>query len=135
MLASRRQAIFQTLSFGAFALTGHKALAIPAEKSGRLVLVFLRGAYDGLSMLVPHGDSRYAQIRPNIGIPKPDGTPKTSLLLDDTFGLHPACSTLLPLWQQGVLAAIPSAGSPDATRSHFDAQNQWETGKPGSSSP
>ena len=135
MLASRRQAIFQTLSFGAFALTGHKALAISAEKSGRLVLVFLRGAYDGLSMLVPHGDSRYAQIRPNIGIPKPDGTPKTALLLDDTFGLHPACSTLLPLWQQGVLAAIPCAGSPDATRSHFDAQYHWETGKPGSSSP
>jgi uncharacterized protein (DUF1501 family) len=86
-------------------------------------------------MLVPHGDPHYALIRPNISIPKPDGTAQTALKLDDLFGLHPACASLLPLWQQGVLAAIPCAGSPDSSRSHFDAQYHWETGKPGSSSP
>ena len=135
ILSNRRQAIFQTLRMGAFALPAISALADAPSTSGRMVLVFLRGAYDGLSMLVPHGDDRYLQIRPNIGIPKPDGSQKTALALDATFGLHPACAALLPLWQQGVLAAIPCAGSPDASRSHFDAQYHWETGKPGSSSP
>lgn len=135
MLKSRREVILQSISMGAFALFGVQANANENNQSGRLVLVFLRGAYDGLSMLVPHGDPHYALLRPTIGIAKPDGTPKTALKLDDTFGLHPACAALLPLWQQGVLAAIPCAGSPDTTRSHFDAQYHWETGKPGSSSP
>ncbi len=135
MNPTRRHAILKTLSVGAFALNGFNTTASAQQTNGRLVLVFLRGAYDGLSMLVPHGDPRYSQLRPNIGIAKPDGTLKTSLTLDDTFGLHPACAALLPLWQQGVLAAIPCAGSPDGTRSHFDAQYHWETGKPGSSSP
>lgn len=133
MLQTRRQAILRTLSVGAFALKGFESFATNSDSKGRLVLVFLRGAYDGLSMLVPHGDPRYSQIRPNIALAKPDGSLKTALTLDDTFGLHPACASLLPLWQQGVLAAIPCAGSPDATRSHFDAQYHWETGKPGSS--
>ena len=138
MRLNRRQAIFQTLRMGAFslpAISAIPALADAPSQSGRMVLVFLRGAYDGLSMLVPHGDARYYQLRPSIAIPKPDGTLKTALTLDDTFGLHPACAGLLPLWQQGVLAAIPCAGSPDTSRSHFDAQYHWETGKPGSSSP
>jgi uncharacterized protein (DUF1501 family) len=135
MNPTRRQAILNTLSVGAFALNGLHVSASAQQTNGRLVLVFLRGAYDGLSMLVPYGDPRYALLRPNIGIAKPDGTAKTALALDNTFGLHPACAPLLPLWQQGILAAIPCAGSPDGTRSHFDAQYHWETGKPGSSSP
>lgn len=134
-MLNRRQAVLKTLSMGAFALPAASVLAEASAKSGRMVLVFLRGAYDGLSMLAPHGDAMYAQIRPNIAIPKPDGTLKTALALDTTFGLHPACAGLLPLWQQGVLAAIPCAGSPDSSRSHFDAQYHWETGKPGASSP
>ena len=134
-MKTRRQAILQTLSAGAFALHGLNTSATPQEPKGRMVLVFLRGAYDGLSMLVPHADPRYLQIRPNIAIASPDGTVNSALRLDDQFGLHPACASLLPLWQQGVLAAIPCAGSPDSTRSHFDAQYHWETGKPGLSSP
>ncbi len=59
---------------------------------------------------------------------------QTTLKLDDTFGLHPAMAALWPLWQQGVLGVVPCAGSPDATRSHFDAQHHWETGVPGKSS-
>ena len=134
-MLNRRQAVLKTLSMGAFALPASSLMAEASAKSGRMVLVFLRGAYDGLSMLPPHGDAMYSQIRPNIAIPKPDGTLKTALALDTTFGLHPACAALLPLWQQGVLAAIPCAGSPDSSRSHFDAQYHWETGKPGVSSP
>ena len=101
---------------------------------GRLVLVFLRGAYDGLSAWVPYGDPHYYAVRPNIAIPKPDGTNQTALALDTNFGLHPAMAALLPLWKEGVLGVVPAAGSPDATRSHFDAQHHWETGVPGKSS-
>ena len=101
------------------------------DAQGRLVVVFLRGAYDGLSAFVPHGDSSYYRLRPNIAIPAPDGTAQTTVNLDDRFGLHPAMTALLPLWQQGVIGVVPAAGSPDATRSHFDAQLHWETGMPG----
>lgn len=101
---------------------------------GRLVVVFLRGAYDGLSALVPHGDDHYYTLRPSIAIPRPDGTPQSAIALDATFGLHPALAPLLPLWHSGVLGVIPAAGSPDPTRSHFDAQHHWETGIPGKSS-
>jgi len=100
----------------------------------RLIVVFLRGAYDGLSALVPHGDANYYALRPSIAIAAPDGSAQTTLKLDATFGLHPALAGLLPLWQQGVLCAIPCAGSPDPTRSHFDAQHHWELGVPGKSS-
>ena len=136
MQQQRRLTLKAAMSLGAFACSlpylGAQTLSkAETQSSGRLVLVFLRGAYDGLSMLVPHGDPNYAVIRPNISIPKPDGTALTALKLDDVFGLHPSCASLLPLWQQGVLAAIPCAGSPDSSRSHFDAQYHWETGKPG----
>ena len=105
-----------------------------ASGGGRLVVVFLRGAYDGLSAFVPHGDPNYYALRPNIAIPKPDGTSQAALALDANFGLHPAMAALLPLWKEGVLGVVPAAGSPDATRSHFDAQHHWETGVPGKSS-
>ena len=130
---SRRQQL-QWLLGSSLAWATPWALAQPNASQGRLVLVFLRGAYDGLSALVPHGDTDYYRIRPNIAIPAPDGSASTTLQLDQQFGMHPALAPLMPLWQQGVLAAIPCAGSPDATRSHFDAQHHWETGIPGNSS-
>lgn len=102
-----------------------------ARHAGRLVLVFLRGAYDGLSALVPHGDAQYYALRSSIAIPKPDGTAQTALALDNTFALHPSLAPLMPLWKEGVLGVVPAAGSPDSTRSHFDAQHHWETGIPG----
>jgi uncharacterized protein (DUF1501 family) len=129
-----RRHILVAGGLGGFACGLPPALA-QNQDAGRLVLVFLRGAYDGLSMLVPYGDPHYANIRPNIAIPKPDGSVNTALKLDENFGLHPACAALLPLWQQGLLTAIPCAGSPDTTRSHFDAQYHWETGRPGLSTP
>jgi uncharacterized protein (DUF1501 family) len=100
---------------------------------GRLVVVFLRGACDGLSATVPYADPDYARHRPTIAIPAPDGSAAASIRLDRMFALHPALAPLLPLWQAGVLAFIPAAGSPDPTRSHFEAQNHWETGSPGRS--
>ena len=104
-----------------------------ASADGRLVFVFLRGAYDGLSALVPHGDADYYRLRPTIAVAAPDGSAQTTLALDTTFGLHPSLQPLLPFWKQGVLGAIPAAGSPDPTRSHFDAQHHWEIGVPGKS--
>jgi uncharacterized protein (DUF1501 family) len=102
-------------------------------KNGRLILVFLRGAYDGLSVAVPYADSDYARSRPTIAMAAPDGSLATALKLDSTFALHPALAPLMPLWRSGVLSFIPSAGSPDPTRSHFEAQNHWEIGIPGKS--
>ena len=87
-----------------------------ANADGRLVLVFLRGAYDGLSALVPHGDADYYRLRPTIAVAAPDGSAQTTVALDSTFGLHPSLQPLLPFWKQGVLGAIPAAGSPDPSR-------------------
>ena len=104
-----------------------------ARGDGRLVVVFLRGAVDGLSLFVPWSDPDYTRLRSSIALPAPDGSEQTALKLDARFALHPALAELLPLWQQGRLAVIPAAGSPDPTRSHFDAQYYWETARLGRS--
>lgn len=101
---------------------------------GRLIVVFLRGAYDGLSAFVPYADKDYYAIRPNIAIAAPDGTAQTAIRLDKTFALHPALTPLLPLWQQGVLGFVPAAGLPAPNRSHFDAQYQMEIAQSGKTS-
>ncbi len=131
---SRRSALRAMVSAaGAWAACGAWGQTQRAVGDGRLVVVFLRGAYDGLSALVPHGDSNYYNLRPNIAIARPDGSAQTALALDAQFGLHPVLAPLLPFWKQGVLAALPATGSPATTRSHFDAQHQWEIGIPGKS--
>jgi uncharacterized protein (DUF1501 family) len=126
------------LSAFAWAAGGRRAWAQPvpaagktALDDGRLVVVFLRGACDGLSAFVPYADPDYHAIRPHIALPAPDGTAQTALRLDRTFALHPALSPLLPLWQQGVLGFVPSAGLPAPNRSHFDAQYQMEIARTG----
>ena len=96
----------------------------------RLVIVLLRGAADGLSVVVPHGEEAYYAARPTIAIAKP-GAEDGALALDEHFGLHPALAGLLPLWQEKQLAFVHAAGSPDPTRSHFDAQLFIENGTPG----
>ncbi|NJS36951.1 MAG: DUF1501 domain-containing protein [Brachymonas sp.] len=103
---------------------------IASGKQGRLVVVFLRGAYDGLSALVPYTDKDYYAIRPNIAIAAPDGTRETALRLNDQWALHPAFAPLMPLWQQGVMGVVPCAGLPQPNRSHFDAQYLMEIGLP-----
>lgn len=96
-----------------------------------LVAVFQRFAVDGLNMVVPFGEQRYYDLRPSIAIPKPDGTPKSAIDLDGFFGLHPALAALKPIYDAQHLAIIEAVGSPDPTRSHFDAQDYMESGTPG----
>lgn len=97
-----------------------------AGKNKRLVLIFQRGAADGLNIVVPHGEASYYAMRPSINVPR-----KSVIDLDGFFGLHPSMSALQPLWQQRHLAVVHAAGSPDPTRSHFDAQDFMESGTPG----
>jgi uncharacterized protein (DUF1501 family) len=111
------------LSRAAYA-AGRSALG-PSDRPV-LVCLFQRGAVDGLNMIVPHGDALYYDERPRIAIPRADVVD-----LDGHFGLHPSLATLKPLWDNGSLAAIHAVGSPDATRSHFDAQDYMESGTPG----
>src|SRR5207237_6390078 len=96
----------------------------------RLVVVLLRGAVDGLNVVVPHGDEAYYAARPTAASAGP-GAAEGALPLDGHFGLHPALSGLLPLWQDKQLAFVHAAGSRDPTRSHFDAQLFIENGTPG----
>jgi uncharacterized protein (DUF1501 family) len=97
-----------------------------------LIAIFQRGAVDGLSMVVPHGDPDYYDARGNIAIARPVvGQPDTTLDLDGFFGFHPAMSPLKPLWDARRLAVVHACGSPDTTRSHFDAQDYMESGTPG----
>jgi uncharacterized protein (DUF1501 family) len=91
-----------------------------------LVVIFQRGAADGLNIVVPHAEPQYYAMRPSISIPR-----KSVLDLNGFFGLHPALSAMQPLWRQGHLAIVHAAGSPDTTRSHFDAQDFMESGTPG----
>ena len=95
-------------------------------RNKRLVVIFQRGAADGLNIVVPHAEPQYYAMRPSINIPR-----KSVLDLDGRFGLHPALSVFQPLWQQRHLAIVHAAGSPDTTRSHFDAQDFMESGTPG----
>ena len=92
----------------------------------RMVVIFQRGAADGLNVVVPHAERAYYELRPTIAIPK-----QNVIDLDGFFGLHPAMSAMKPLWDQGHLAIVHAAGSPDPTRSHFDAQDYMESGTPG----
>ena len=125
---SRRHALKALLgATSLWAAPASWAQSDPAH-DGRLVIVLLRGAYDGLSALVPYADPNYYALRPSIAIAPPDGSNQSTLKLDATFGLHPALSALLPLWQQGVLSVVPASGSDTATRSHFDAQRYLEQG-------
>jgi uncharacterized protein (DUF1501 family) len=96
-----------------------------------LVCVFQRGAVDGLSMIVPYFEPWYYRERSRIVIPRPGAGPDAALDLDGRFGLHPRLAPLKPLWDAGHLAVVHAVGSPDATRSHFDAQDFMESGTPG----
>ena len=103
----------------------------PAERKKILVAIFQRGAVDGLNVIVPHGEREYYAQRPTIAVPRPDGNPDSVIDLDGFFGLNPALHSLKPLWDQRQLAIVEAVGSPDPTRSHFDAQDYMESGTPG----
>ena len=106
-----------------------------ADGTGRrkkiLVAIFQRGAVDGLNVVIPFGEQRYYELRPSLAIPKPDGTPNSAVDLDGFFGLHPSLAPLKPMFDARQLAIVDAVGSPDPTRSHFDAQDYMESGTPG----
>ena len=105
-----------------------------AETSGgkkKLVVIFQRGAADGLNVIVPHGEAAYYNMRPTIAIPRPSRGQESCIDLDGFFGMHPSLDPLKPLWDARHLALVHASGSPDITRSHFDAQDYMESGTPG----
>ena len=107
-----------------------RASAEGAAKRKILVAIFQRGAADGLNVVVPFFERRYYETRKAIAIPEP-GKPNGVIDLDGRFGLHPVLQPLKPLWDEGQLAIVEATGSPDPTRSHFDAQEYMESGTPG----
>ena len=120
---------------GALALAGtttipsflvRSVLAETAASPGRLVVIFQRGAADGLNVVVPYREKNYYSMRPSIAIPQ-----KQVIDLDGFFGLHPSLASFKPLYDAGHLAIVHAAGSPDMSRSHFDAQDFMESGTPG----
>jgi uncharacterized protein (DUF1501 family) len=131
-----RRAFLQALTWGGAASLatsrGAWALISPsgAISTRRLIVVFMRGAVDGLSVVAPHNEANYYRLRSTIAIDKP-GSANGAIDLDGRFGLHPSLAPLMPYWAQGSLAFVHAAGSPDATRSHFDGQDNIESGTPG----
>jgi len=119
--------------------------ATPMPNKKQLVVLFQRGAADGLNIVVPFGESNYYRLRPSIAIPQPkrggrgsgfalanpDLNTGAAIDLDGFFGLHPSLAPLEPLFHKNQLAIVHAAGSPDPTRSHFDAQDFMESGTPG----
>jgi len=103
----------------------------PSPRKKVLVAIFQRGAVDGLNVVVPHGEQRYYDLRPTIAVARPDGTADSAIDLDGFFGLHPSLKPLKPIYDSGRLAIVHAVGSPDPTRSHFDAQDYMESGTPG----
>ena len=104
-------------AFAADSLTGGKK---------RMVVIFQRGAADGLNIVIPHAERSYYSMRPTLAVPQ-----QSVIDLDGFFGLHPSLSPFQQLWKDGHLAIVHAAGSPDTTRSHFDAQDYMESGTPG----
>jgi uncharacterized protein (DUF1501 family) len=110
-------------------------LARTAHAQGRrakqLIAIFQRGAVDGLNVVVPFGEDEYYRARPNIAVARPGSGADGAVDLDGFFGFNPRLLPLKPFWDQHALAIVHACGSPDATRSHFDAQDYMETATPG----
>jgi uncharacterized protein (DUF1501 family) len=128
----RRRDLLKAAGIGLFPI-GSGARAADADGGPkRLIVILLRGAVDGLNVVVPYAEEAYHRERRSIAI-APPGRPDGALALDQRFALHPALASLMPLWTERSLAFIHAAGSPDPTRSHFDAQLYIENGTPGQS--
>jgi uncharacterized protein (DUF1501 family) len=111
---------------------GFLTRAAAAGTRGRLlVVIFQRGAVDGLNMVVPYGESEYYRLRPSIAVSRPGAGDAAAIDLDGFFALHPRLAPLLPYWRSRTLAVVHACGSPARTRSHFEAQDFMETATPG----
>src|ERR1700731_886814 len=104
----------------------------PSAGKKQLVVLFRRGAADGLNIVVPFGEPNYYRMRPTIAVPQPRrGMTEAAIDLDGFFGSRPSLAPLEPMFRNNHLAIVHAAGSPDPTRSHFDAQDFMESGTPG----
>jgi uncharacterized protein (DUF1501 family) len=114
-----------------------RAAAVEGTKRKTLVVLFQRGAADGLNIVVPFADKRYRELRPTLAIAAPNGqnngngAPNGTIDLDGKFALNGAMQPLKSLWDKQQLAIVEATGSPDPSRSHFDAQDYMESGTPG----
>jgi uncharacterized protein (DUF1501 family) len=130
----RRDFLAGTAAAGGLSLLslGRGAWAAQNRAAGqeRLVVVFLRGAIDGLNVVIPYTEQDYYTLRPSIQIARP-GQNGGALDLDGRFALNPALDPLIPLWKERSLAFVQASGSPDESRSHFQAQAYMEAGTPG----
>jgi uncharacterized protein (DUF1501 family) len=121
-----------TPSFLQRAVLGQVRERIIGASRKTLIAIFQRGAVDGLNMVVPHGEQAYYDLRPSIAIPKPaSANTESAVNLDGYFGLHPSLAPFKSLWDSKRLAIVHAVGSPDNTRSHFDAQDYMESATPG----
>jgi len=126
----RRAAILSASGIVLLSPHAWAARSLDATSKRRLIVVFLRGAVDGLNVVAPHGEPAYYDARPTIAIGR-TGADGGLVDLDGHFGLHPALAPLQSQWRDGTLAFVHACGSPDPTRSHFDAQDFMESGTPG----
>jgi len=120
-----------SLGFAPSFLTRTAFAAGATTRSKRLIAIFQRGAVDGLSVVVPFGDNEYYRSRPSIAIPRPNSGDMSAVDLNGFFGFNPRLQPLKSLWDARQLAIVHACGSPDNTRSHFDAQDYMETATPG----
>jgi uncharacterized protein (DUF1501 family) len=129
----RRELLKAAAALSASTLSS-RLLAAPATQN-KLLMVFLRGAYDASNLLIPTSSNFYYEARPNIAIAKPSESLDSAILLDADWGLHPALrSSIYPMFQKGEAAFIPFAGTDDVSRSHFETQDSIELGQPLNSS-
>ena len=131
---SRRSFFKRAASTGALAglasqgLSTRMAFAAEPYTGDVLVVLSLRGGFDGLNTFVPTSEPKYAQVRPNIGIPQ-----NALIPLDANFGLHPAMQPLMPFWNDGTFGVVQAVGMSNPTRSHFEAMEEMERAAPGTS--
>ena len=109
-----------------------QTLAATGKDRPIIIAIFQRGAMDGISAVIPFGDKNYYTVRPQIAVPQPkNGNADGAIDLDGYFGLHPTLAPFKPIYDEGHLAIVHAVGSPDNTRSHFDAQDYMEAATPG----
>jgi uncharacterized protein (DUF1501 family) len=125
-----RRDLLKLAAAAPLAISPLSLFAAPAGNT-RLLVVFMRGAYDAANLLVPYGSSFYYEARPNIAVPHPGAASNAAIALDATWALHPAVrASLLPLYEKGQLAFVPFAGTDNLSRSHFETQDSIELGQP-----
>jgi uncharacterized protein (DUF1501 family) len=122
---------FVSLGFAPSFLARTAFAAGTARRPKQLIAIFQRGAVDGLSVVVPFAEESYYRARPTIAIPRPGAADGAAIDLDGFFGFNPRLRSLKPLWDARQLAIVHACGSPDSTRSHFDAQDYMESATPG----